>query len=79
MTRLNGREPKKPRYAESGEGCADSTDGIAPSSGFSDWASAPHRIATHGPPRAASARIARSVTCSQPRPRCEFEARRAAR
>ena len=33
LTRLNGREPKKPRRADSGEGCADPTDGTVPSSG----------------------------------------------
>ena len=56
FTRENGREPKKPRDAESGDGWADSTHGIGPSIGLSDCASRPHRIAAHGPPRAASAR-----------------------
>ena len=36
-------------------------------------ASLPHRIATHGPPRSTSAMMARSVTSSQPRPRCEAD------
>ena len=45
----------------------DPRDG--PSIGFSDWASRPQRIAASGPPRAARASIARSVTVSQPRPR----------
>ena len=30
---MNGREPKKPRCAESGEGCTVSTHGTTPSSG----------------------------------------------
>ena len=75
FTRVNGRDPKKPRLAESGEGCADSTHGIGESIGLSDWASRPHRIAAHGPPRTASAVIAHAVTSSQPRPRCEAGSR----
>ena len=49
LTRLNGRDPKKPRLADSGDGCTDSTHGTGASSGLSDWASRPHRIAAHGP------------------------------
>ena len=68
LTRLKGLDPKNPRRALSGEGCTDSTHGTGPSSGFSDWACRPHRIAAHGPPRSASAVIARSVIASQPLP-----------
>ena len=49
LTRENGREPKKPRLADSGDGCTDSTYGTWPSIGLSDWASRPHRIATQRP------------------------------
>ena len=56
-TRLNGRLPKKPRRALSGEGCADSTHGTGPSIALSDWASRPHRIATRGWSRATSAPV----------------------
>ena len=73
MTREKGREPKKPREAESGEGCTDSTQGTGPSIPLSDWASRPHKIAASGPPRAASTSMARAVTASQPRPRCEAD------
>ena len=74
FTRLNGLDPKKPRCADSGLGCTDSTQGIGISSGFSDCASRPQRIAVSGAPcllRTARVRIAWSVTASQPRPRCE--------
>ena len=69
LTRLNGWDPKNPREADSGDGCTDSTDGVLPSIGLSDWASRPQRIAANGDPasaRATSARIAHSVTSSQP-------------
>ena len=73
LARLNGREPKNPLLADSGLGCAEAMIGVSPSSGRSVPASRPHRIATSGPPRATSARIACSVTASQPLPRCEPE------
>ncbi|COX50955.1 Uncharacterised protein [Mycobacterium tuberculosis] len=43
----------------------------AASIGFRVDASRPHRIATSGAARAARARIAHSVTASQPLPRCD--------
>ena len=52
---LNGREPKKPERAESGEGCAVAMTGTSRSIGRADCASLPHRMATSGPPRSASA------------------------
>ena len=45
--------------------------GVLPRAGASDWASRPHRIATRAPPRRTRASMARSVTDSQPLPRCE--------
>src|ERR1700758_2452167 len=73
FVRLNGREPKNPRCADSGDGCTDSMvatrESPAASMGFSVDASRPHRMATSGAGRAASARIAHSVTTSQPLPR----------
>ena len=71
LARLNGREPKKPRSAEFGLGCADSISGTPSSSGARLRASRPHKIATSGVCRAASARMACSVTSSQPWPRWE--------
>jgi hypothetical protein len=72
LARLNGREPKKPLAAEYGLGCADSTHGTPSSSGTSVRASRPHKIATSGASvRPASARMACSVTCSHPLPRCD--------
>ena len=62
FARLNGRDPKNPACAESGEGWADSTRGTRPSMGPSDWAWRPQRIATSGPPRATRASIAAAVT-----------------
>ena len=64
-------EPKKPRLALSGDGCALSMRATPPSEGASACASRPHRIATSGPPRAASASMASPVTSSQPRRRWE--------
>ena len=70
-----GRDPKNPRCADSGDGCADSIvatrESPAANIGFSVDASRPHKIATSGSGRAASARIAHSVTASQPLPRCD--------
>ncbi|KDQ01029.1 hypothetical protein EN35_26030 [Rhodococcus qingshengii] len=66
FARLNGREPKNPREAESGDGCADSMIGVSPSIGARVAASRPHKIATIGDDRATKARIACSVTGSQP-------------
>ncbi|SHS80604.1 Uncharacterised protein [Mycobacteroides abscessus subsp. abscessus] len=63
-------EPKKPREADNGDGCTDSMVGtLGPSIGLSVAASRPHRMATKGASRATSARIAHSVTISQPLPR----------
>ena len=67
----NGLDPKKPRRADRGEGCADSITGVFPSRGFTDLESRPHKIATNGRSRATRARIAAAVTASQPRPLCE--------
>jgi hypothetical protein len=73
LARLNGREPKNPRDADSGEGCGDSIATQLPSAstGLSVDASRPHRIATIGCDRATKARMAHSVTASQPLPRCD--------
>ena len=73
LARLNGRDPKNPRDADSGEGCGDSiaTQFSAANMGLSVDASRPQRIATIGRDRATSARIAHSVTASQPLPRCD--------
>ena len=66
LARLNGREPKKPEWADIGDGWAEAICGMPASRVPSDWASLPQRIATSGPPLAASASIAHSVTSSQP-------------
>src|SRR5690606_18330198 len=71
LTRENGREPKKPRCAESGLGCGLSITGTDPSAARAERASRPHSTATSGPPRATRAPTASAVTDSQPRPRCE--------
>lgn len=71
LARENGREPKKPDRAESGEGWALAMIGTSPRSFVRFWASRPHRMATSGPPRATSAEIAADVTASQPLPRWE--------
>ena len=71
LTRLNGRDPKNPRDADSGRGCTDSTHGTAPSTGLRPCASRPQSTPRAGRPGAASTSMARSVTASQPRPRCE--------
>src|ERR1700761_312767 len=73
LARLNGRDPKNPRDADSGDGCGDSMATQLPSAsmGLSVDASRPHRIATIGCERATSARIAHSVTASHPLPRCD--------
>ena len=73
LARLNGREPKKPRSADMGLGCADAIRGVSPSIGARPCASRPQRIATSGPPRATRARMAASVISSQPLPRCDPE------
>src|SRR5262245_32485350 len=72
FARLKGREPKKPLCADSGLGCADSMQGTGDSNGLRLRALRPQRMATSGPPRAASARIACSVTSSHPLPWWEF-------
>ena len=69
LTRLNGLDPKKPRSADIGLGCALSTRGTSPSSAVAVCASRPQSTATNGVRRATTARIAQSVTASQPRPR----------
>ena len=71
MARENGLEPKNPLCAESGLGCALSMHGCGVSSGLSVRASRPQRIATSGWSLSARARIACSVTASQPLPRWE--------
>ena len=73
LARLNGREPKNPRDAESGDGCADSiVVHCSPVNiGLSVAASRPHSTATNGCARATKARMAHSVTASQPLPRCD--------
>lgn len=71
FARENGRDPKNPRDAESGDGCADSMHGTLPSSGFNSCACLPHKIATSGLFRETSCLIAYSVTASQPFPLCE--------
>ena len=48
LTRLNGREPKKPRSADIGLGCTLSTRGVSPSSGRMLCASRPQSSATSG-------------------------------
>ena len=48
MTRLNGREPKKPREADKGLGCALDTAGTPGSSVRMLSASFPHKTATSG-------------------------------
>src|SRR2546430_16429058 len=71
LARLNGFDPKNPLCADSGLGCADSMHGTTPSNGLRLRALRPQRIATSGPPRAASDRIACPGTSSQPLPRCQ--------
>jgi len=70
-----GRDPKNPRDADSGEGCADSIErqSLPTSIGFSVEASRPHRMATIGCRRFTKARIAHSVTASHPLPRWDAE------
>src|SRR5690606_39904096 len=70
----NGREPKNPLRADSGLGCTDSMHRSAPINGLSWRALLPHRMATSGFGRAASARMDCSVISSQPLPLCEFGA-----
>lgn len=48
LVRLNGRDPKNPRLADSGDGCADSILAVPSSHGLRVAASRPHRIATNG-------------------------------
>src|SRR5699024_7135912 len=69
---LNGRDPKNPFRADNGLGCTDSMHGTVPNNGFRLFALLPHRTATIGSSRAASARIACSVISSHPLPWCEF-------
>src|SRR5690625_4528664 len=71
LARDNGRDPQKPAPAESGLGWGEVMHGVSPSAGCSDCASRPHRIATSGWSRSTRARMAWSVTASQPLPRCE--------
>ncbi len=58
LTREKGLDPKNPRWADKGEGCADSTQGTWPSMGLSVAASLPHKMAASGPPRRTTASIA---------------------
>ena len=74
FTRLNGRDPIKPRCADNGLGCGLAITGTPPKNGKAAAASRPHNTATRGPPRAASADRAHVVTCCQPRPRCDPDA-----
>ena len=72
LTRLNGREPKKPRLADSGEGCTDSTYGIGAQRRLEALRVAtPEDRARTGRRGRPAPRCARPVTSSQPRPRCE--------
>lgn len=71
MAREKGLEPKKPREADSGEGWADSIVATPGMSRFRFCAWRPHKIATSGPPRLTSERIAWSVIASQPLLACE--------
>ena len=48
LTRLNGRDPKKPRSADIGLGCTLSTRGVSPSRSRTLCASRPHSSATSG-------------------------------
>ena len=74
FARLNGFDPKNPLDADRGLGCAEAITGVAPSIGRRVPASRPHRMATSGRSRATSARMAVSVTASQPLPRWEPDA-----
>ena len=74
LVRENGREPKNPRDADRGLGWGDLMMNALVSSGSSVCALRPHRMATSGlgrpcsSVRAFNARMAASVTCSQPLP-----------
>src|SRR5690606_15514877 len=61
LARLNGREPKNPEWADSGDGWADSMQGMPWSRPTRVRASRPQRMATSGPPRWARASIAAAV------------------
>ena len=52
LARENGFEPKNPRSADIGDGCAEAMIGCRPSSGRRVCASLPHSTATSGPPLA---------------------------
>ncbi len=70
LARLNGREPKKPPAAASGDGWTEAIVGCRPGSPLArSWACRPQRIQTHGSSRSASARTARRVIASEPLPR----------
>ena len=73
LTRLNGREPKKPAAAPTAaRGARTRPTGPAPSIGLSALGVAAPQDRRAAARRARPARvIARSVTSSQPRPRCE--------
>lgn len=72
LTVLNGREPKNPRRAERGLGCAELTMWACGMNTAADCASLPHNTATSRCCGLASrARNALSVTSSQPRLRCD--------
>ena len=69
LVRLNGREPKNPERADSGEGWADSTRGMPPSSGRERAGlPAPEDRDERAAPRSTRASMARAVTASQPLP-----------
>src|SRR5207253_6721558 len=70
----NGLLPKKPTFADSGEGCTPLITACRRASiSFSFfWAALPHSRNTTGRGRLFTARIAASVKGSQPFPACEF-------
>ena len=68
LVRLNGRLPKKPRYALNGDGCADSitTWRSMSISAFFARDGVPHSTKTTGPGLSLTTRRMESVNCSQP-------------
>ena len=73
LARLNGRLPKNPLWADSGDGCADSMIvwRVVSISGFFRRADAPHRMNTTCSGLASTAAITWSVNVSHPLPWCE--------
>ena len=77
LARENGRLPKKPLWADSGDGWADSitTWRVVSMSAFFLRADAPHRMNTTRSGLALTARITSSVNVSHPLPWCEAACR----